>query len=345
MSLIETLKLKYPPKSISVMRQALFDAETGGTDYTRSPTLINSALREHGYTELADKMAECSPSKRCRNPYCDACRKALYDRQREKSDEFLWYPYKRDEAKARENLFFVTVLHELIPFGQPDDTIIRFPKKQIKSAISEARLKLKAVRRTFKDKINFIGGFELEAVTGLLAKLHPLKGQTLADLLEDPIGLDDKFVLVHSHFVVDMAEQPLNPFTGDPAVTDLKARLKKEWPEKKQVEVKPLFKAKPVHDSLNRLADYPFKFPIKYYYRWNAMQDGEHLVINGKQQNLARNFSPDVLAEMVRGVSEIGTKALYIRMGVSKASEDKERKRQEKIEAHRKRIGPPVDMD
>ena len=48
---------------------------------------------------------------------------------------------------------------------------------------------------------------------------------------------------------------------------------------------------------------------------------------------------------MIRGVSEIGTKALYIRLGVSKASADKAKKRDATIQAKANRIGPPIDMD
>jgi len=242
-------------------------------------------------------------------------------------------------------LFFVTVLHELIPFDQPDDTIIRFPTKQIKAAASEARKQFKAVRRSFKDQINFVGAFELEAVNGLLVKLHPVKGQVLAEMNGMKIGLDDKFILFHSHFLVDMAELPANKFTGEPAIKELKVRLRKIWPGNKQVDVSPLYKDKPVHDSLNRLADYPFKFPIKYYYRWNDKSEKNNVVINGKKENLARNHETDVMAQMISGVSVIGSNALYIRLGISKASQDKKAKRQKQSAAKSRRSGPPIDMD
>lgn len=327
MDLIDKIKKKYPQKSLAAMRTSLFEAMTGGTDYARNETLIQSALLESGYASLAKEMAGCKPSKKCRNPYCDSCQRQMFKKQRDKSDKFLWHPYQGNEAKARENLVFVTILHELVPFDQPDDEIVRFPMARVKSAIDEARIQLKAVRRTFKDQINFVGAFELEAVTGLLVCLHPVKGQVLAQMNGEKIGIGDKFILVHSHFVVDLANFPPHKLTSEPAITQFKARLKNEWPGKRQVEVSPLYKDKSVHDSLNRLADYPLKFPIKYYYRWNAMSDGDNLVIDGKKQNLARNHEPAVIAEMVNGVSEIGLNALYIRLGVSKASRDKAKKR------------------
>tara|TARA_R110002072_G_scaffold300627_3_gene478536 strand:- start:5514 stop:6551 length:1038 start_codon:yes stop_codon:yes gene_type:complete len=345
MSLIDSIKKKYPQTPISVMRQAIFDHQSGGTDFTRNKTLIQSALRQSGYDALADKMAQCSPSNRCKSPYCDSCQRSLFGRQRRKSDEFLWHPYRHDETKARENLFFVTILHELIPFDLPDDTLIRFPLTKVKTAIAEARTHLKAIRRTFKDRINLIGAFELEVVSGLLVCLHPVKGQVLAEMSGSQIELQDKFILLHSHFVVDLSEFPPDPLSGDLAVDQFKARLKKSWPAKKQIDVSPLYLKKPVHESLNRLADYPLKFPIKYYYRWNGAFEENQIDLDGKKQNLARNHEMDVMAQMISGVSELGMNALYIRLGVSKASIDKSKKRDAKADAFFRKVGPPRDLD
>jgi len=208
------------------------------------------------------------------------------------------------------------VLHELIPFDQPDNTIIRFPTAKIKSAIDEARTQLKSVRRSFNRKIAFFGAFELEAVNGLLVNLHPVKGQTLAEMNGKNIGLDEKLILVHSHFIVNMNELPPNPVTSKPAIDGLKEKLNQKWPGKKQVDVRPLYEDKPVHDSLNCLVDYPLKFPIKYYYKWNEKSEQDNLVIDGKKHNLPRNHESDVMAQMICGVSEIGLNALYIRMKI-----------------------------
>ncbi len=316
MKLIDRLKLKYPPRSFWTMRNAMFEAMSGGPVYLRNTTLIQSALLEHSYVEQAKKMAECKPSKRCRSPYCDQCQRTMFTSQRKRFDEFLWSPYKNNEAKARENLFFITVLHQLVPFDQPDDTIIRFPTAKIKSAINEARTKFKAVRRSFNRQIAFFGAFELEAVNGLLVNLHPVKGQTLAKMNGTKIGIDEKYILVHSHFIVKMNELPVDPVTGNPAIDALKKKLNQIWPGKKQVDVSPLYADKPVHDSLNCLADYALKFPIKYYYKWNEKSELDDVVIHGKKQNLTRNHENDVMAQMICGVSEIGQNALYIRMKI-----------------------------
>ena len=125
------------------------------------------------------------------------------------------------------------------------------------------------------------------------------------------IGMDDKFILVHSHFVVDMNEL---------SIDQLKTKLKQLWPSNKQVDVSPLYEDKPVNESLRCLADYGLKFPIKYYYRFTDIAEENELIINGKKHNWTRNFEPDVLAQMITGISEIGINALYIRSKISKAS-------------------------
>jgi hypothetical protein len=317
MTSLEKVKLKYPPKDRWVMRDALFAELSGGQVHSRDKTVIQSALIENGYVELAKKIADCKPSQKCLSPFCDNCQRTLFKEQKRRFKDNLIDPYDGNDKLARLNLFFVTVLHELVPFDQPDDTLIRFPTKQIKSALSKARIQLKSIRRSFDDKIKFVGAFELETVNGLLVNLHPVKGQVLADMNGLDIGLDEKLVLVHSHFIVD-----ISGVGGEVELDQLKKKLRKIWASKKQVDVSRLYKTKPVNMSLNRLSDYPLKFPIKYYFRFNDMSDENDVVIEGKKHNLIRSHEPEVIAEMVNGVKQIGLNALYIRMGISKASSD-----------------------
>lgn len=330
MSLMDKIKAKFSGPSWATMRNALFEDLSGGQVYTRNKTLINSALIEHGYKARAQKMRDCRPSNKCRNPYCDNCQRDLFSGQRKRFKENLIDPYKNDEQKARENLFFVTILHELIPFEQPDDQILRFPMQKISDALTEARKQFKSVRRSFNDQIKFLGAFELEAVNGLLVNLHPVKGQVLAQMngvdvnmdrdVDMAVGLSEKFILVHSHFMVDLSGMDIKKETGERPVDRLSAKLKQIWSSKKQVDVSPLYKDKAVSKSLNCLSDYPLKFPIKYYFRFNHMSVENDVVIEGKLHNLIRSHETDVMAEMVNGVPKIGLKALYIGLGISKAS-------------------------
>ena len=311
MSQMEKIKARYPVKDFRVMRDALFDVESGGKRFTRSTSLIQEALQDHGYTDLADKIANCKASNKCHNPYCDRCRQGLYAKQRKRFRENLSEPYQRDEAKIRQNVFFVTVLHELIPFDQPETDILRFPTTKVESAFATARKEFKAVRRTFGDKIVFVGAFELEPVNGLLVQLHPVKGKVLAEMAGTHIGLSDQFILVHSHFLVDLAGEARELF---------KTRLKTEWPATRQVDVSALYEDMAVSESLNRLADYPFKFPVRYYLRFKDLGLDQNVVVDGKTHNLNRAYTSNVIAQMVKGVAEIGTNALTIRMGASKAN-------------------------
>ncbi len=318
--LIEKLKIKYPPKDRWEMRDAMFEDLAGRPLWDRDKTLIQSALIENGYDDIAAKMSSCSAAKRCRSPYCDYCQRDLFDGQKERFKKFLLKPFKSDEAKARKNLFFVTVLHELIPFDQPDSDILRFPMEKIKSALASARAKLKAVRRSYKDQIKFVGAFELEAVNGLLVNLHPVKGQVLAEMNGTKIKLSDKFILVHSHFIVDLSKIKPSPNLEKEPVDLFREKLREIWTSTRQVDVSRLYENKPVSQSLSRLADYPLKFPIKYYYRFNGIAADNEIIVKGKKQNLARNHEPAVMAEMITGVYEIGLNALFIRMGLTKAS-------------------------
>ena len=322
MARLEQLKKKYARQSISAMRAALFEDMSGGQVHSRNKTVIQSALIEHGYKDLAEKMRVCKPSNRCLNPYCDQCQRTLFENQRRRFKDNLIDPYIGRDQEARENVFFVTVLHALIPFEKPDDQILRFPTRKINEALDEARKQFKSVRRSFDDKINFIGAFELEAVNGLLVNLHSVKGQFLAGMNGMDIGLSDKFVLVHSHFMVDMSGVKPNQDIDELPVDQFKKALKKRWPSKKQVDVSRLYKNKPVKDSLKRLADYPLKFPIKYYFRFNDMSVENNVIIEGEKHHLIRSHETDVMAEMIHGVPQIGLNAIYIRMGISKASKD-----------------------
>lgn len=309
-------KFIIPSPELAAMRRAFFEDESGGQLHIRNKTLINSSLIEHGYKTKAQEMKDCRPSNKCKNPYCDHCQRDLFKGQKKRFKDNLIDPYKGKDQEARDNVFFVTILHELIPFEQPDDQILRFPTQQTKTAIKEAREQLKAVRRSFKDQILFLGAFELEAVNGLLVNLHPVKGQFLLDMNGVDIGLSDKFVLVHSHFMVDLSAIDTNE-SGQSPVDQLKAKLKHKWPSNKQVDVSPLYKDKPVSKSLSRLSDYPLKFPIKYYFRFDGRSAENEVIIEGQVHNLARSYETDVMAEMVNGIPQIGLRALYIRMGIS----------------------------
>lgn len=311
MSLLERIKQIHPSPDRWSMRDALVDLESGGQQFARSKTLIQEALHQQGYMELANKMANCKPSRKCCNPYCDSCQRDIFLNQRQRFQTNLSDPYSNDEAAIREHVVFVTALHELVPFDQPESGIIRFPLGQVKAAMETARKQFKAVRRSFNDQIKFVGAFELEAVNGLLVKLHPVKGQVLADMTGREIHLADRFVLVHSHFLVDL---------GDATRNQLRERLKKEWPTKKQVVVDPLYKDVPVNESLCKLADYPFKFPVRYYLRFNEIGLDQDVVVEGKTHNLNRAHEPELIAEMVKAAGEIGTNTLTIRMGASNTS-------------------------
>lgn len=322
MALIDEIKKKYPGPDRWAMRDALFAEISGGPLWKRDKTIIDLALREHGYDTIADEMKNCRPSNPCRSPYCDQCQRVLFNNQKKRFEEFLITPYKSDEDTARQNLFFVTVLHELVPFDQPEEGILRFPTKRVQSALSGARMMFKLVRRSFKDQIIFVGAFELEAVNGQLADLHPVKGKVLAEMNGTKINLSEKFILVHSHFIVDLGKINSDPATNKLPVDLFKEKVRKIWTGTRQVDVSRLYKTKPVTESLNRLSDYPLKFPIKYYFRFNSIAADNEVIIDGKKQNLARNFETAVLAEMIKGVSDIGLNALFIRQGLTKASND-----------------------
>lgn len=330
MSLMDKIKAKFSGPSWATMRKALFDDLSDGQVYTRNKTLIQWALIEHGYDAKAQEMKDCRPSNKCRNPYCDNCQRDLFAGQKKRFKDNLIDPYKNDEQKARDNLFFVTILHELIPFDRPDDQILRFPTQKIHDALTEAKKQLKSVRRSFDYKIKFLGAFELEAVNGLLVSQHIVKGKVLAQMsgadmsmdrdVDMAILLSEKFVLVHSHFMVDLSGVETNQDVDELPVDLLKAKFKRIWPSNRQVHVLPLYKDKAVSKSLKTLSDYPLKFPIKYYLRFNVMSKENNVVIKGKVHNLIRSHETDVMAEMVNGVPKIGLNALYIRMGLSKAS-------------------------
>lgn len=298
-----------PSRDLQAMRRALIDLESGGQDFSRSKTLIQEALHQQGYNDLADKMANCKPSTKCHNPYCDACQKEIFHKQRKRFQAALSDPYAGDEASIREQVVFVTILHELIPFHMPETDIVRFPMTELQAALAHARKRLKSIRRSFDDEITFVGAFELEAVTGLLAQQHPVKGKVLAEMAGRDIKLSDRFLLFHSHFLVN-----LNGASRD----KLKERLNMEWPENRQVVVDTLYQDVPVKESLRKLADYPFKFPIRYYLRFDKIYEAEEVSVGGKKHNVNRPLEPELIAGMVKATSEIGTNSLTIRMGTSK---------------------------
>jgi hypothetical protein len=178
-----------------------------------------------------------------------------------------------DEAKARTNLRFLTVLNALC---RPDPD-------EVRAAMAKVRADLTSLRRSFPGML-IQGRFECEMVdTETILESHacPQKARALRGLNgnSDTTSCRD-MVLLHFHALVF-----LNGHDPD-AVKD---KLRGKWPSPYAVKMDSLFRDKPIDSSIRKIGSYMLKDRYQYNHRFqtNGFID-ERYLSNGSLSLLIR---------------------------------------------------------
>ena len=242
-------------------------------------------FNNHGHKHLADKIEECGEPdenyntshtviKRCGSVYCVKCH-AEYVAKETKAVRALFDRYKT-EANQRRNIFHLTIVFDAFrlftkkgqlfvpkPLATAD-----FPTDYAKTALVDARHKLKhKLRHQFPD-IGYAGAFEWEVYSDMTLnwRAHD-KAAAIAllgpDATRDPqlTYAQAHIVLFHAHIVVDLNDTPEK---------DFRKWMRNEFPKRAGIPVKgtvhigSLWKSRTIEESLQNLARYPYKTYLHY---------------------------------------------------------------------------------
>jgi hypothetical protein len=257
---------------------------------------VITALYKEGDIEgliLADRIKQCGRGALCGSVYCMDCRgraaKGLKDRL---SDRIL-LRFGNDEASARDELRYVTVLCELTEFNLDS----------VKSAVTRARTDLKAMKRRFPD-IWIQGSFEFELIdmkllgqSGAMIKL-----ETLAAMMDLDVSKSKSLghrVIVHFHVLVDLNSVRDEAF---------KKWVRDRWSKhNRQTDVKRIRKNQKLSDMIAKVSDYGFKNRSQYNLSFETLdfKKGKWF----KDADLGR------LAAIYDGIGKRGYSSLLISLG------------------------------
>ena len=242
-------------------------------------------FNKHGHKHLADKIEECGKPdqnysgsytaiKRCSSVYCTKCHKE-YVAKETKAVRALFDGYMT-EADQRQNIFHLTIVFDAFRlftkkgqlFVPKPPATVDFPTDYAKTALADARLKLKhKLRHQFPD-IGYAGAFEWEVYSDktLNWRAHD-KAAAIAllgrDATRDPLLTDAQahIALFHAHIVVDLNGTPEQ---------DFRKWMRNEFPKRAGIPVKgtvhigSLWKSRTIEESLQNLARYPYKTYLHY---------------------------------------------------------------------------------
>lgn len=208
------------------------------------------ALRTQGFHDIASQLKNCGPRNYCGSQYCSDCRKRLVACQTEKVLGVHQDLYGDDEAKGRQNTYFVTILNELC----------ELEAGQIRDALSRGKRSLASLRRSFEGLLTY-GRFELEAIDTDVIFRHrpcPKKAIVLKHLNGDSEETPARVMgLFHLHALM---------FLNDHDAKVVRRKLSAMYPGNHRVELRPLHVDKPVDESLRKIVSYFLKSRVQFNY-------------------------------------------------------------------------------
>lgn len=224
---------------------------------------VKHALVLTGFDDPWRKIDACGPGSYCNSAYCRDCRernvRSHYRRMIRLHREW----HGDDDAKARENLRFVTVLNELCELDH----------RSVREALSRAKRALTSVRRSFPG-LSIHGRFEIEAVdtwTVLQTKSCPRKTAVIRELAGGHAMTHTRdMALVHFHAVVFL--------NGHDAI-QVRTKLSNKWPGSHMVQMVQLHANKSVEKNLFKVCSYMLKDRYHYNHRMDSYsyKDGNYL--------------------------------------------------------------------
>ena len=253
------------------IRLAMLD-EVKKSTQSRTDLFVQKSLKFVGQWQASERLNKCGRGRYCGNIYCKTCRDRMAVKLLDRFKTHLTYRPDRSASRedySRDNLRFVTVLHDLIPADR--------------HKVKQAQDRVRKEYRNFSTKWGcwYQGAFEYELVDMAKVVTHIAdvgsqsrkkdsllrKAGIKPDLLEDKdVSWTDKdgrkrtdYILLHTHFLMDCGQNG-----WDEIATDMRRR----WYGKNDVDISTLydFSIRTLEDSLWKMASYPFKNRVKYHY-------------------------------------------------------------------------------
>ncbi len=181
---------------------------------TRQQTKINEAIE--GIDELSHMICDDGS---CHSVFCLGCRKrkqsSLYKQYASRLERF------DNEDEARDNVRYVTILHELVPVSFDGIIAEESSLYDTEKSVDAFRERLKTIDRHFKKYDLWARGtIHLELINMELFRFASLSGRlttkqsTLRDLEKATGKFSDYYILVHSHILFDINGLDEKKFAG-----------------------------------------------------------------------------------------------------------------------------------
>lgn len=168
-----------------------------------------------------------------------------------------------NDKLARENMKFVTILHELC----------RLDITEIRDALTRGKVSLASIRRSFPG-LMFHGRFEIEAVDTdivLGSDACPQKSKALLDLNDGNTRTPDRdMALVHSHALL---------FLNNSNPESVRAKLTVKFPGRYAVKVDRLHDHQSIEYNISKICSYLLKDRVFYnsYMRTDGYREGRYI--------------------------------------------------------------------
>lgn len=226
-------------------------------------TRIQHALTVTGFPDHLERINNCSKNRRCNSTYCSKCR---VRHVREHTNRMIGLHrslYGNNDNLARNNLRFVTILHELR----------RLDITEIRDSLTRSKSSFTSVRRSFPG-LRFEGRFEVEAVDTKVifnSDLCPQKTRALLDLNDGNRSVANRdMALVHSHALVLLGNN--NP-------ESVRERLTAKFPGRYAVKIDKLYEDQLVEESIRKICSYLLKDRVFYnnHMRTDGYKEGRYI--------------------------------------------------------------------
>lgn len=209
----------------------------------RHLTRLRHALNVTGFPDHLAVIEGCSPYRRCNTAYCKSCRSRHVKSHTDRMLSLWRGSYNSCEDRAREDIRFVTVLHELT---QPDIT-------EISGAIGRAKIAFNGLKRSFPG-LRIHGRIELEIIDTdkvFSSDMCSRKRKALQDLNDGRSSFASRDVVVaHSHTFF---------FLGGNDPEAVRAKLAVKYDASYAVNMKSLYSDKSIDENITRLCGYMLK--------------------------------------------------------------------------------------
>lgn len=226
-------------------------------------TRIKHALTVTGFPDHLERINNCCKDRRCNSAYCSKCRVRHVREHTTRIMRLHRSLHDEDDDLARENMRFVTILHELC----------RLDITEIRNALTRGKISLASIRRSFAG-LMFHGRFEIEAVdteTVFNSDVCPQKTRALLDLNGGNRTTPNRdMALCHSHALL---------FLNGNDPESVREKLTVKFPGRYAVKIDRLYENQTIEESIRKICSYLLKDRVFYnsYMRTDGCTEGKYI--------------------------------------------------------------------